>query len=65
MTQGQINKLMAESPQGWNLLDQAVTEGKLDLKSMTSREAFELILEYEGIIGYAQVIVGTVNALEL
>ena len=65
MTQEQINKLMAESPWGWNLLDEAVKENDLDLETMTPSEVFNAILEYEGIIGYSRCIISTVKALGL
>jgi len=65
MTQKQIDKLMAESPWGWNLLDEAVRENDFNLEVMTPNEAFNAILEYEGIIGYSRCIISTVKALEL
>jgi len=65
MTKEQINKLMAESPWGWYLLDEAVRENDFNLEVMTPNEAFNVILEYEGIIGYSKCITDTVKALEL
>ena len=65
MTKEQVDKLMAESPWGWNLLDEAVRENDFNLEVMTPNEAFNVILEYEGIIGYSKCITNTVKALGL
>ena len=65
MTQEQLDKLRAESSWGWNLLDQAAMDNDLDLGAMTSYEALNAILGYEGIVGYTQVILKVIEVLGL